>query len=243
IVIEQFDFLIDETPYLTLYNLFYKVKFLPVEEKIELEFKQKRNITKNYNYKNIKNDLEAEIKKHPLNPIALIDCYKNDISKYCSLLENYSTEIISDIKENISNSICLSKRKSLIEHCLFQIENNNYELAINLLPVQIEGLFADLLEYSTIKECIDDIKQYKTILNLELVKKIEFGIDKNININISFDTIAYFKYYFNSIVRNTVAHGNYELLIANRGIHKDICIDDVSKDIDKKIIMFELLFD
>lgn len=241
IVIEQFDFLIDETPYLTLYNIFYKVKFLPVEEKIELEFKQKINITKNYNYKNIKNDLEAEIKKHPLNPIALIDCYNNDISKYCSLLENYSTEIISDIKENISNSICLSKRKSLIEHCLFQIENNNYELAINLLPVQIEGLFADLLEYSTIKECIDDIKQYKTILNLELVKKIGFGIDKNINI--SFDTIAYFKYYFNSIVRNTVAHGNYELLIANRGIHKDICIDDDSKDIDKKIIMFELLFD
>lgn len=239
--IKQFNFLIDKTPQLTLYNIFYKVKFLPFEEKIKLKYKPKISIEDNDNYKRVKNEFEAEIEKHPLNPRLLSDCYKNDISKYCELLENYSSEIISDVKESISNSICLSKRKLLIEHCLFQIESSNYELAINLLPVQIEGLFADLLEYSTIWECIDDIKQYRTILNLELVKKIGFGIDKNINI--SFDTIAYFKYYFNSIVRNTVAHGNYDLLVKNRRIDKVFCDEDGSKNINKKIIMLELLFD
>jgi len=239
--IEQFNFLIDETPRRTLYNIFYKVKFLPFAEKIKLKYKQTISIKNNDDYKRVKNEIEAEMEKHPLNPRLLSDCYKNDISKYCTLLENYSSEIISDVKESISNSICLSKRKLLIEHCLLQIESSNYELAINLLPVQIEGLFADLLEYSTIQECIDDIKQYRTILNLELVQKIGFGIDKNINI--SFDTIAYFKYYFNSIVRNTVAHGNYDLLVKNRRIDKNVCDGDGSKDINKRIIMLELLFD
>lgn len=239
--IKQFNFLIDETPRLTLYNIFYKVKFLPFAEKIKLKHKQKINMKDNDNYKRVKNELEEETEKHPLNPRLLSDCYKNDISKYCRLLEHYSPEIISDVKECISNSICLSKRKSLIEHCLVQIESSNYELAINLLPVQIEGLFADLLEYSTIFECIDDIKQYRTILNLELVKKIGFGIDKNINI--SFDTIAYFKYYFNSIVRNTVAHGNYDLLVKNRRINKGFYDEDGRRDVNKKIIMLELLFD
>lgn len=235
--IEQFNYLLAETPHLTLYNIFYRVKFLPFVEKIQGEFRL-GDSTKNKDTCICL--INEKIDNHPLNPKSLSECYRSNTLNYCTRLEEYKEEIISDIKQIISNSICLKKRKDIIEYCLLQIKIKNYEIAINLLPVQIEGLFADLLEYSTVLEYINDIKQYKTILNLELVKKIGFGIDKNINI--SFETIAYFKYYFNSIVRNTVAHGNYDLLLKNRSMDMAICKED-DKEKDKKIIALELLLD
>lgn len=70
--------------------------------------------------------------------------------------------------------------------------------------------------------------------------KIDFALGKDVNL--SFDAVAYFKYYFNNIVRNTVAHGNYKLLIQGRDVHKENLIA-VADDVIKRIITLELLYD
>ena len=238
-VIEQLNFLVDASPYVTLYKIFYKVKFFPFAEKIQLEFWAKLKDDE-YN-KGIKSELEKQVSMHPLNPQLLYASFEDDITKYCETLENSLCETLAGIREYISNSICLNKRKAVIEKCLLLIENRDDEVAINLLPIQIEGLFVDLLEYSTIYESIDDISQFKTILNLDLVRKIDFGQKKDINI--SFEAIAYFSYYFNNIVRNTVAHGNYNFLVTSGRTGEEGSIDNVDNSIIRRVIALELLLD
>lgn len=224
-VLHQFEILLDETPSDTLYNIFYKVKFIPFVEKLYLG-----------NHANKAEDID----KHPLNPKNLADCFERDTKEYCKTLEEYSGVVIDQIRESISNSICLRERKAIIEQCLLMIENKNDEMVMNLLPVQIEGLFVDLLEYSTIYKFLEDIKQYKRIMELELVYKIDFALGKDVNL--SFDSVAYFKYYFNNIVRNTVAHGNYKLLVQGRNVGKENPVV-VADDLVKRIIALELLYD
>ena len=98
-------------------------------------------------------------------------------------------------------------RKTILDNCLKLInkkETNADELLLNLLPIQIEGLFSDLLEHTTISESFSDINGYYKFFKAELVKKIEMAIDRNVSMYNS--CVAYFKYYFNSIIRNTIAH-------------------------------------
>lgn len=238
-VIAQFNDLVDESPYNTLYKIFYKIKFIPFAEKIQSGIWHKlRSLDES---KQIKLELENKINAHPLNPQSLSDCFKKDISQYCKRLENFLCESVTQIRECISKSICLKKRETVIEQCLLLVEKGEDELAINLLPIQIEGLFVDLLEYSTIYEYIGDIKQYKSILNCDLVQKIDFGRGKNINL--PFDAIAYFDYYFNNIVRNTVAHGNYDLLVKRGRINEESNIDIVNITVIKRVVVLELLLD
>lgn len=236
-VIHQLEALLDGSPAVTLYNIFYKVKFIPFAEQIRLEYLP-RFMSEDCNI-NVKAELEERINTHPLNPKTLPGCFKNNVLKYQRVLEGILDEAVTQIEKGISGSICLRKRKTVIEHCLFLIKDGNYEPAINLMPVQIEGMFVDLLEYSSVYRYINDIKQYKSILNLDLVYKIEFALGKDINL--SFDAVAYFKYYFNNIVRNTVAHGNYGLLVQGRRAYKEDSPED--GDVIKKIIALELLLD
>lgn len=224
-VLHQFETLLNTNPSVTLYNIFYKVKFIPFAEKHYLGHQANK---------------KENIDKHPLSPKNLVDCFKRNITEYCKTLEKYSGVVVDQIRESISNSICLRERKPIIEQCLLMIENKNDEMVMNLLPVQIEGLFVDLLEYSTIYKFLEDIKQYKRILELDLVYKIDFALGKDVNL--SFDSVAYFKYYFNNIVRNTVAHGNYKLLIQGRYVNKENPIV-VADDLVKRIIALELLYD
>lgn len=238
-MIVQFKDLVDESPYDTLYKIFYKIKFIPFAEKIQLGIWHK--LRSDDESKQIKLELENKINAHPLNPQSLSDCFKKDISQYCKRLENFLCESATQIRECISKSICLKKRETVIEQCLLLVEKGEDELAINLLPIQIEGLFVDLLEYSTIYEYIGDIKQYKSILNRDLVQKIDFGRGKNINL--PFDAIAYFDYYFNNIVRNTVAHGNYDLLVKRGRINEEGNIHTVNINVIKRVVALELLLD
>lgn len=238
-VIAQFNHLIDESPYNTLYKIFYKIKFIPFAEKIQLGIWHK--LRSDDEVKEIKLELENKINTHPLNPQSLSDCFKKDISQYCKILEGFLCESATQIRECISKSICLKKRETVIEQCLLLVEKGEDELVINLLPIQIEGLFVDLLEYSTIYEYIKDIKQYKSILSRDLVQKIDFSRGKNINL--PFDAIAYFDYYFNNIVRNTVAHGNYDLLVKRGRVDEENNIDIVNIKVIKRVIALELLLD
>lgn len=240
-VVKQLHLLLEKAPLPTLYNIFYNVKFIPFYEKIQEKYRKMGGVLKAEEQDRIIQEMNAELENHPLFPRSLMDCAGRDMEKYHAVLEKFSPEVVSSIREALSNSICLEKRKPLIEHCLRLVEDKEDELTINLLPVHIEGLFADLLEYSTIFEYIGDIGLYQTILRLELAEKIDFGISKDINI--SFNAVAYFKHYFSSIVRNTVAHGNYALLVESKGIHKGHCYEIEDDDLIKRTLTLELLLD
>lgn len=231
--LEGISLLIGNTPTTTLYKLFYKIKFIPFFKKIREKY-----------YKSNKNSpiekIQMEIENHPLYHETLIN---KNIEDYHLTLEDYLDEIVSSIKEVLSKSVCLKKRREIIEYCLDLAKLKKDELLINLLPIQIEGLFIDLLESSEIYEYINDIGLYRTILNLELVKKIDFGVQKDINIYL--ETEGYFKYYFNSIIRNTIAHGNYKLLIENRIniLNENGNYKENNSNIVERIFVLELLLD
>ena len=234
--LEGISLLIGDTPTTTLYKLFYKIKFIPFFKKIrEKYYKFNEDITVQ--------KIQMEIENHPLYHETLIKKIDDNIEDYHLILESYLDEIVSSIEEVLSKSVCLKKRRQIIEYCLDLAKLKNNELLINLLPVQIEGLFIDLLESSEIYEYINDIGLYRTILNLELVKKIDFGIQKDINIYL--ETEAYFKYYFNSVIRNTIAHGNYKLLIENRIniLNENYNYKESNNNVIERIFVLELLLD
>lgn len=234
--LEGIGLLIGDTPTATLYKLFYKIKFIPFFKKIREKYYK-------FNEDSTIQKMQLEIENHPLYHETLMKKIDENIEDYHLILESYLDEIISSIKEILSKSVCLKKRKQVIEYCLDLVKEENNELLINLLPIQIEGLFIDLLEYSEIYEYINNIELYQTILNLELVKKIDFGIQKDINIYL--ETEAYFKYYFNSVIRNTIAHGNYKILMENRIniFNKNNSRIKINNDIIERIFVLELLLD
>jgi len=234
--LEGISLLIGDTPTTTLYKLFYKIKFIPFFKKIREKYYK-------FNEDSTVQKIQMEIENHPLYHETLIKKIDDNIEDYHLILESYLDEIVSSIEEVLSKSVCLKKRRQIIEYCLDLAKLKNNELLINLLPVQIEGLFIDLLESSEIYEYINDIGLYRTILNLELVKKIDFGIQKDINIYL--ETEAYFKYYFNSVIRNTIAHGNYKLLIENRIniLNENYNYKESNNNVIERIFVLELLLD
>lgn len=227
-IIRKFEFLLAEIPISTLNKIYYNIKFIPYYDNIQNIGRRNLKLSDEKHNNTIIEEINLKIDNHPLNPINLEEYNKNE-KDYLNILRKNSSTAIENIKRNISNSICLSKRKKIIEKIINGIENKDYEVVINILPIQIEGLFKDFLEYSLMYEYCQDIEVYNKIMNIDLVQKIDFGIKKNLNM--FFDTIAYFKYYFNSLIRNNVAHGNYDFLIDN------------VKDIKSEIFALELLYD
>lgn len=228
------EFLISGDCYKTLYNLFFKVKFNPFYIKRVEVYTTKEG--RDEDEEKFKND----IKNHPMNPSILSALVaQNDYVSYLDTLEKHSGEGIINIRNILEKTLCLRKRKPLIEECISLIENQNNAMAINLLPIQIEGLYFDLLESSTIYNCIDKVELFDSLLGKELVEKIQFGADHGLNLD--FETFSYFKYYFNNVIRNTIAHGNYITLIYGRGNAGHV--SGISDVVLMRVVVLELLFD
>lgn len=81
-------------------------------------------------------------------PTNLMDCAQKSLVDYANVLEQHLSQSTESIRAALNRSSCLKKCRAVIEHCLDIIERREDELAINLLPIQMEGLFADLLEYA-----------------------------------------------------------------------------------------------
>ena len=240
-VVQQMAFLLADEPSATLQSIFYNVKFIPYAEEIQRRYRDRPFSPKEDVRDSIVREMQDEVENHPLHPTNLMACAKKNPKEYANLLDQFTAETVTSIKKVLATSICLKKRKAIIEYCLELIEGRQDELAINFLPVQMEGLFADLLEYTGICEYISDIRKYKSIFGLELVQKIECSKERDINI--PFNAIAYFRYYFSSVVRNTVAHGNYFLLTESRGIHGEYWKESENRDSIRRILSLELLLD
>jgi hypothetical protein len=94
----------------------------------------------------------------------------------------------------------------------------------HVVPIQIEGMFADYLMDSTTFRRFTKLEMYTSAV---LQEKIQYLLD--IGDEIYTEVVEYFMYYFNNIIRNKIAHGNY------RSIFKDV--------IDAEIFSIELLLD
>lgn len=133
---------------------------------------------------------------------------RKEAQVYINILDKHSGEAIKNIRYILDNSIALSERKEILGKCITLFCDNEYEMFINILPIQIEGLFADLHRALPF-ELFKDMNLYS---NLVLRQKIDALSKKGVNK--FFEIEAYFKYYFNSTIRNTVAHGKYKLLVS-----------------------------
>ena len=201
--------------------VFYKAKLIPLHEKITYE-NMSKHIAEEMQGKEY--DVKEELKAIP--EIAdLIDKKNNNSNIYIATLEKLFNDFsIIDELNNAINNIPNDNRKEILRECLVLFESKKYGMFINILPIQIEGLFYDLLVDSTTYQLFTHIEIYE---KPTLREKLD-----SFHENMHIDIFEYFKFYFNSLIRNVVAHGRVNSNNGNR-----------NEDVNMKIIAYELILD
>lgn len=201
--------------------VFYKAKLIPLYEKIIYE-NMSKHIAEEMQGKEY--DVKEELKAIP--EIAdLIDKKNNNSNIYIATLEKLFNDFsIIDELNNAINNIPNDNRKEILRECLVLFESKKYGMFINILPIQIEGLFYDLLVDSTTYQLFTHIEIYE---KQTLREKLD-----SFHENMHIDIFEYFKFYFNNLIRNVVAHGRVNSNNGNR-----------NEDVNMKIIAYELILD
>lgn len=201
--------------------VFYKAKLIPLYEKIIYE-NMSKHIAEEMQGKEY--DVKEELKAIP--EIAdLIDKKNNNSNIYIATLEKLFNDFsIIDELNNAINNIPNDNRKEILRECLVLFETKKYGMFINILPIQIEGLFYDLLVDSTTYQLFTHIEIYE---KPTLREKLD-----SFHENMHIDIFEYFKFYFNNLIRNVVAHGRVNSNNGNR-----------NEDVNMKIIAYELILD
>lgn len=201
--------------------VFYKAKLIPLYEKIIYE-NMSKHIAEEMQGKEY--DVKEELKAIP--EIAdLIDKKNNNSNIYIATLEKLFNDFsIIDELNNAINNIPNDNRKEILRECLVLFESKKYGMFINILPIQIEGLFYDLLVDSTTYQLFTHIEIYE---KPTLREKLD-----SFHENMHIDIFEYFKFYFNNLIRNVVAHGRVNSNNGNR-----------NEDVNMKIIAYELILD
>lgn len=124
------------------------------------------------------------------------DVYILEIEKYIS---EYG--VLEYIEEKTKSMFCIQKRRKILEEILLSYKDEKYVIFCNMVVVQIEGIFYDMFLDANIQNRLDgDFDLYdKDDLRKKISKNdVEMEIE---------EAALYFKYYFNNIIRNKVAHG------------------------------------
>ena len=123
-------------------------------------------------------------------------CYIQELKKCVT-----EYQVIDYIKQKIDSMYCLQNRKQILHTIIDLFENQKYLLFMNLVVIQIEGLFNDMFLDANIQNRLDG--QFDLFEKDDLRRKL----DKNSTIMEIEETVLYFKFYFNNLIRNKVAHG------------------------------------
>lgn len=118
------------------------------------------------------------------------------------LISDY--DIVADIATVIDGSVCLRKRSTILKKVIKLYKDGEYELFNNIVPVQIEGMFADYLRDTTAFLRFEKQDIYGSAVlrdKIDHINGTEFELYP--------DATEYFKFYFNNMIRNRVAHGRY----------------------------------
>lgn len=144
--------------------------------------------------------------------------YNNSLAQ---IVSDYS--LINELKENINKCVTLRHRKNLLSKAVTLFEEAEYDIFNNFVPIQIEGAFADFLTDATTFTRFTHMDIYTNAVLKDKIKLLE-----DHNSNIYPETIEYFKFYFNNLIRNKIAHGKYS---------------SNSDSLDSSIFAHELLMD
>lgn len=185
------------------YALFFKVKIYIIAEKAR----------KQYHYScYTKSSSEAidEYKKY-VEQIPKIDdlhAHKN------SNLESYNMDLdklicdyklLEELKDMLQSSVCLRGRKNILLKSVELYERGEYEVLNNILPIQIEGMFADYLHDTTTFSRFSKMDIYSDAVLKDKIRHLQ-----EVKSDIYPEAVEYFMYYFNNMIRNRVAHGRYK---------------------------------
>lgn len=185
------------------YALFFKVKIYIITEKAR----------KQYHYScYTKSSSEAidEYKKY-VEQIPKIDdlhAHKN------SNLESYNMDLdklicdyklLEELKDMLQSSVCLRGRKNILLKSVELYERGEYEVLNNILPIQIEGMFADYLHDTTTFLRFSKMDIYSDAVLKDKIRHLQ-----EVKSDIYPEAVEYFMYYFNNMIRNRVAHGRYK---------------------------------
>ena len=123
--------------------------------------------------------------------------------EYMCELQRHISEfsVVDYIKDRADNMFCLQNRKDILYEIIDAYKNEKFEIFINLVVVQIEGLIYDMF--------VDSNIQTRLSGSFDLFEKDDLKtkfIKNDINSGIE-EAALYFKFYFNNMIRNKVAHG------------------------------------
>lgn len=184
------------------YALFFKIKIYVIGE----------NARKKYRYScYTKSEAEAiDDYKDYLSLIPKIDdlyLYKStNPSDYSIALEKLiiDYELIDELASKLESSVCLRERKSVLIKAVNLYKQGEFEIFNNILPIQIEGMFADYLRDTT-----TFLRFTKMDIYINAVLKDKIRRLQEVDSDIYPEAVEYFMYYFNNMVRNRIAHGRY----------------------------------
>lgn len=204
------------------YSLFFKIKLYVIIDKARKKY---------HSFSYTKSADEAlDVCKNYLSQIpAINDLYSGKCgspSLYNDLLgkliENYG--LIEELTTQLSSSVCLRDRRYILNKAVELYKQGEFCVFNNILPIQIEGMFADYLRDTTTFSRFTKIGIYD-----DAVLKDKIRILSDIKSDIYPEAVEYFMYYFNNMVRNKVAHGRY--------------IGDSNDEINDEIFAKELILD
>lgn len=203
------------------YLIFFKIKVYTIIDNGRSRYRQ-------LFYTKSENDAVLEYKNY-LSKIPKFDVLNQQKATAPSDYNNSLAQIVSDyslineLKENINKCVTLRHRKNLLSKAVTLFEEAEYDIFNNFVPIQIEGAFADFLTDATTFTRFTHMDIYTNAVLKDKIKLLE-----DHNSNIYPEVIEYFKFYFNNLIRNKIAHGKYS---------------SNSDSLDSSIFAHELLMD
>ena len=129
-----------------------------------------------------------------------LESYNMDLDK---LICDY--KLLEELKDMLQSSVCLRGRKNILLKSVELYERGEYEVLNNILPIQIEGMFADYLHDTTTFLRFSKMDIYSNAVLKDKIRHLQ-----EIKSDIYPEAVEYFMYYFNNMIRNRVAHGRYK---------------------------------
>ena len=183
------------------YSLFFKIKRSRIVEKAYSIFNDRK-------YKS-KAEAENAVDEY----LALLpsiddlhDSKENDVISYNDKLKKMIAdyEIMPELLTMIDQSVCLRRRAGILKKALELYQNQEFELFNNVVPVQIEGMFADYLQDATTFSRFDKQNIHESAVLKSKITALNESVSP-----LYPEVTEYFGHYFNNLVRNKVAHGRY----------------------------------
>lgn len=199
--------------------IFFKIKLMPFYDELQ-------KVISSFAHKSDeKGIIRCKGIKDKIPKVAdLLDKKKSNKTDYMEMLNGILSEFkVSEMLKNlINNSVCMRNRKNFLSEAISVFDDGDYAVFNNVIPVQIEGLFADYLRDSTIFCRFSHLNIYE---NAVLKDKIQF-IESLGDIMYP-EAVEYYKFYFNNLIRNRIAHGRYvsDSLIDDEIFAKELLLD------------------